>query len=44
MASFVIEGGHRLSGEIHRKELKRSFADNLCHVADRRGSDGEQYT
>ena len=32
MASFVIEGG------------QRSFADNLCHVADRRGSDGEQYT
>ena len=40
MASFVIEGGHRLCGEIQ----KRSFADNLCHIANRRGSNGEQYT
>ncbi len=25
MASFVIEGGHRLSGETTRKELKTKF-------------------
>ena len=22
----------------------RGFADNLCHIANRRGSNGEQYT
>ena len=45
MASFVIEGGHRLSGEIHPQGAKkRSFADNLRHVADCRRSDGGQHT
>ena len=45
MASFVIEGGHRLSGEIHPQGAKNEvFADNLCHIANRRGSNGEQYT
>lgn len=44
MASFVIEGGHRLCGEIHPQGAKTKFADNLCHIANRRGSNGEQYT
>ena len=35
MASFVIEGGHRLCGEIHPQGAKkRSFADHLRYVAD----------
>ena len=42
MASFVIEGGHRLSGEIHPQGAKkRSVADYLRYIAYCRRSNSE---
>ena len=37
MASFVIEGGHKLCGDIH----PQGVADYLCNVAYGRKSDGK---
>ena len=40
MASFVIEGGHKLHGEIHPQGAKNEdVTDPLCHSVDLGRSD-----
>lgn len=44
MASFVIEGGHRLSGDIYPQGAKkRGVANYLRHIAHCRRGDCAQY-
>ena len=39
MASFIVEGGHQLHGEITPQELRTNSTSNLCNFANqRRGS------
>lgn len=39
MASFVIEGGHKLHGEIHPQGAKMKCYRSLCHSVDLGRSD-----
>ena len=43
MASFVIEGGHKLHGEIHPQGAKNEVLqiDPLCHSVDLGRSDSD---
>ena len=42
MASFVIEGGHRLQGEILPQGAKNEVLhDFMCHIVDRRSGDNQ---
>lgn len=44
MASFVIEGGHRLSGDIYPQGAKNEVLQiNLRHIAHCRRGDCAQY-
>ena len=44
MASFIIEGGHRLNGDLIPQGAKNEALEVLCYTVDTRRSEDIQYS